>query len=432
MAKSKIQNLNSPKGMHDILPQDQQWWDKVRKETQAIADSYNFSRIETTLLERAEIFENSLGETSDIVEKQMFVFKSGSGDRLVLRPEGTASIVRSYVQHGLSHLGQPLKLFYSGLMFRKEHPQAGRYRQFNQAGFEILGGDDDPIYEAQLMLVIFKLLNRLKITNLSLHINSIGCRVCRPNYRKKLTDYYKDLAVKLCRDCRRRLRENPLRLLDCKNSDCQEYKVNAPIMLENLCITCNKHFKKVLEYLEELKLPYELDNYLVRGLDYYNRTVFEFFTGVTSETGEKFDFAIASGGRYDYLMEMFGVRQSSGIGGAIGIERVVEIMKTTNVALGLRSRPKVFFIHIGEAAKKKSLVLMEELREEGISVLESLGRDSLGAQLRSSSKAQADYALILGQKEVFEESIIIRDLQNSVQETVPLRKFVSEVKKRLK
>ncbi|MBI4991743.1 MAG: histidine--tRNA ligase [Candidatus Harrisonbacteria bacterium] len=432
MSRSKIQNLQSPKGMHDILPQEQMWWDKVRKEVDYIADYYNFSRIDTAILERAEIFEKSLGETTDIVEKQMFVFKSRSGDRLALRPEGTASIVRSYVQHGLSHLGQPLKLFYIGPMFRKEQPQSGRFRQFHQAGFEIIGGDDDPVYDAQLILAIYRLLERFKIKNLSLHINSIGCRNCRPVYRKKLLDYYRDLAPKLCKDCRRRMKQNPLRLLDCKNEQCQQYKASTPMILDSLCSNCNKHFKGVLEFLEELKLSYQLDHHLVRGLDYYNRTAFEFFTDSVAEDGTKFDFALAGGGRYDYLLELFGSRQSSGVGGAVGMERVIEVMRKTKINLGLRSRQKVFFIHIGDVAKKKSLSLIEELRDAGIPVLESLGKDSLAAQLRSANKENADYALIFGQKEAFEDSIIVRDLKNGVQETVPLRKVVNEVKKRFK
>jgi histidyl-tRNA synthetase len=430
--KSKIQNLQSPKGFHDILPQEQMWWDKVRKELDFVSNYYNYSRIDTALLERSEVFERSLGEATDIVEKQMFVFSSRSGDRLALRPEGTASIVRSYVQHGLSHLGQPLKLYYIGPMFRKEQPQAGRFRQFYQAGFEIVGGIDDPVYDAQIILSTFRFLERLKIKNISLHINSIGCRVCRPNYRKRLVEYYKNLVPKLCTDCRRRFKQNPLRLLDCKNEICQPFKAAAPILLDSLCVNCTKHLKHVLEFLEELKIPYQLNNYLVRGLDYYNKTVFEFFTEATAEDGRRFDFALASGGRYDYLIEMFGARQNAGVGSAVGLERVVEVMKATKVNLGLRNKSKLFFIHIGDMAKKKSLALIEQLRDAGMPVLESLGKDSLAAQLRLANKEGADYALIFGQKEAFEESIIIRDLKNSVQETVPLKKAVNEVKRRMK
>lgn len=432
MTKIKIKNFQPLKGMHDILPQEQVWWDKARKALDEVAGAYYFRRIDTPILERAEVFEKSLGETSDIVEKQMFVFKSSSGDRLVLRPEGTAAIVRAYVQHGLSHLGQPLKLFYTGPVFRREQPQAGRYRQFYHAGFEIIGDNDDSVYDAQIILTMFRFLEKLKIKGLSLRINSIGCRVCRPNFRKKLVDYYRDISLNLCGDCKRRFQENPFRLLDCKNEICMGYKTDAPVMLNYLCSACNKHFKNVLEFLEELKLPYQFDNLLVRGLDYYSRTVFEFFTDAVGEDGQKFDFALAGGGRYDYLLELFGSRQAAGVGAAAGLERVIEVMKATNVNPGVRNKPKIFFIHISDVAKKRSLTLIEELRTAGVPVMESLGKDSLAAQLRSANKEGAEHALIFGQREALEDSIIIRDLQNSVQESIPLKKLVNEVKKRLK
>ncbi len=430
--KPKMQNLQSPKGMHDILPQDQAGWDKVRKELQNIADHYHYRRIETTLMERAEVFEKTLGETTDVVEKQMFVYKSRSGDRLALRPEATASIVRSYLQHGLAHLGQPLKLFYLGPMFRKEQPQAGRFRQFHQMGFEIIGGDDEPVYDAQIILAMYRLLERLKIKQVTVRVNSIGCRICRPNYRKKLIEYYKNPNFKLCKDCRRRLRENPLRLLDCKNPTCQEYKAAAPISLDSLCVYCNKHLKDTLEFLDELKISYQVDHQLVRGLDYYSRTVFEMFTEATTAEGAKFDFALGGGGRYDYLIEMLGGRPAGAVGGALGVERVLEVLKAMKGGTAAKDKTTVFFIHIGDAAKKKSLALIESLREAGIPMQESLGKDSLGAQLRAANKEGSRLALIFGQKEAFEDAIIIRDLDNSVQETVPLKKVVTEVKKRLK
>ena len=271
-----------------------------------------------------------------------------------------------------------------------------------------------------------------KIKSILIKVNSIGCRICRPNYRKKLIEYYKNPAFKLCHDCKRRLRENPLRLLDCKNESCQEYKVAAPISLDSLCVYCSKHLKSTLEFLDELKLAYQVDHQLVRGLDYYSRTVFEFFTEATTEDGQKFDFALGGGGRYDYLVEMMGGRPAGAVGGAFGLERVIEVMKSLKVSVNSKPKVTVFFVHIGELAKKKSLALIESLREEGIPMIESLGKDSLASQLRSANKENSSFALIYGQKEAFEESIIIRDLRNSVQETVPLKKLVNELKKRLK
>lgn len=420
----KYLKFQPPKGMHDILPQEQPWREKIRKEAKEAADYYNFLRIDTPILEKASLFEKSLGETSDIVEKQMFVLKDKSGDRLVLRPEATASIARAYLQHGLSHLSQPLKLYYEGPMFRYERPQAGRYRQHHQIGFEILGGENDAIYESQVILPIFRLLEDLKLKNLTVRINTIGCKNCRPAYIQELRKYYKNHQKEICKDCSRRLKTNLLRLLDCDAPECQEVKQNAPIILDHLCNSCNKHFKGVLEYLEEVGLPYRLDHHLVRGLDYYNRTVFEIFA-------EDFNFALAGGGRYDRLFEILGNRSTPAVGGALGVERVAEVMKAKNISVIPRIKAKVFLVHMGDQAKKKSLSLLEEFRNAGIHIVESLGKDSLRAQLRSADKVGATLALIFGQKEVFEESIIIRDLKTGAQETVPLKKIINEIKKRI-
>ncbi len=417
-------SFQSPKGMHDILPQEYPWWDKIRKEAREVVSFYNFSRIETPIVEDASLLERSVGEASEIVEKQMFVFKTRGGDRMVLRPESTAAVARAYIQHGLSHLSQPLKVFYDGPMFRYEQPQAGRYRQFHQLGFEIIGGDDDPIYEAQVIVPVFRILEGLKFKKLTLHVNTIGCKTCRPVYVKKLQDYFKAHQKDLCKDCLRRLQTNPLRILDCKNPDCQKTKQGAPSILDSICSFCNKHFKAFLEYLEELNLPYQLNTHLVRGLDYYNRSVFEIYA-------EGFDFALAGGGRYDYLIEMLGGRATPAVGISIGMERVVEVMKTLNLNPTSRSRSKVFLVFIGTLAKKKSLTIIEEFRKAHIDIAESLGKESLNTQLRNANKEGSELALILGQKEVFEESIIIRDLKTGVQEIVPLKKIVAEIKKRV-
>src|SRR3990170_2754761 len=253
--------LQSPKGMHDVLPDEQPYWEKIKKVAEKIAESYGFSRIDTPAMENAEIFERT-GEETDLVEKQMYYVKTKGAERnLVLRPEGTAPTMRSFLQHGFSRLGKPLKLYYEGPMFRYEQPQAGRFRQFHQAGFEMISHDDDPIYDAQVILACYRAIEGLKIKKLTIQINTIGCKNCRPAYRQKLQNYYKSCERHLCRDCRRRLITNPLRLLDCQNKDCQDLKKDAPIMLDNLCGFCNSHFKAVLEYIEELKLPYNLNNH---------------------------------------------------------------------------------------------------------------------------------------------------------------------------
>ncbi len=389
-----------------------------------VAHFYNFLRIDTPILEQVSLFERSIGEATEIVEKQMFLLKDKSGDRLVMRPEATASIARAYLQHGLSHISQPLKLYYEGPMFRYERPQAGRYRELHQIGFEIIGGESDAIYESQVILPVYRLLENLKLKKISLHINTIGCKNCRPAYIQKLRSYFKGVSKEICRDCNRRLHLNPLRLLDCENPDCQPIKQNAPIILDHLCNFCSRHFKEVLEYLEEVGLPYQLDHHLVRGLDYYNRTVFEFFA-------EDVNYALAGGGRYDRLFEILGSKLTSGVGAALGMERVVEVMKAKNINVNPRSRGKVFLIHMGAEAKKKSLSLLEEFRRADIRVIESLGKDSMKAQMRFADKEGADLVLIFGQKEVFEDSIIIRDFKTGAQETVPLKKVVKEIKRRI-
>ncbi len=417
--------ISAPKGMRDLLPGDQPLWDKIRKAGKEIADYYNFLRIDTPILEKTELFKRPLGEASDVVEKQMFELKTKGGDELVLRPEGTAPIARAYIEHGLSHLGQPLKLYYEGPMFRYEQPQAGRLRQFHQAGFEIISNENEPVYDIQVILACLRFLEALKIRDLELQINSTGCQRCRPGFRKKLTDYYRTKEKKLCGDCQRRLKTNPMRLLDCKVPSCIELKAEAPSILDGMCYDCKRHFKKLLEFLEETKIPYSLNQFLVRGFDYYSKTVFEITT-------QGFDFALGGGGRYDYLIDSLGGRQSPGVGGAIGLERVLEVIKGRNINLISRAKPKIFLVHMGDLAKVKAIGLIEELRKANIDVHESLGKESLKAQLKNADKLGSEMSLILGQQEVFEQSIIIRDMKSGAQETVPMKKIVDVLKRKLR
>ena len=421
------ESFKTPKGMHDILPSEWPLRAKITDAVSELADFYNFNRIETPILERAEIFERGVGADTDLVGKEMYFVRSKGEDLLVLRPEGTTPIARAYLEHHMGRAASLQKLFYIGPMFRHERPQAGRFRQFDHVGFEIIGGGSDPIYDAEVILIFQRLLEKLKIKNIVLKINSIGCRVCRPLYKRQLQSYYKDKEKKLCPDCQRRLKTNPLRLLDCKKEFCVPFKASAPNILDKLCSACTLHLKGVFEYLDELKISYTVDNTLVRGLDYYSRTVFEFFVeGPGEEVG-----ALPGGGRYDYLMEMLGGRTTPAIGGAVSPERLIAVMKAQELELPHRTPKKVFLIHVGELAKKKSLNLLEKLRSAGISASEALGRDSLKAQLRLADKEGVKIALIFGQKEIFEKSIIIRDLETHLQESVSMDTIVEEVKKRL-
>ena len=421
-----VEVFRSPKGMHDILPIEQAWWERVERAVKDFSIQYNFGRIDFPILESARLFERTTGMDTDVVGKEMYVLKTKGGDSLALRPEGTPSVVRAYMEHGLGSFGQPQKLFYWGPFFRHEKPQMGRYRQFHQAGFEIIGAANDSIYDAQVILIFDRLLKNLKIKNIELKINSIGCKICRPGYKRQLQNYYKNHEKDLCVDCTKRLRDNPLRLLDCKKESCQEFKDRAPNFLDKLCVNCSKHFRGVLEHLDELDISYSLDNKLVRGLDYYSQTVFEMLV-TDSKIG-----ALAGGGRYDYLMELIGGRSTPAVGGAIGVERMIQVMKEQDVKLTNRVQKKIFFIHVGELAKKKSLKIIEELREAGISVIEALGKESIKSQLRMADRQGSAFALIFGQKEVYEGSIIIRDLNTGLQETVILDRMVSEIQRRSK
>lgn len=417
--------MRAPKGMHDVLPIDQPYWERMGKTVRDLAQTYGFNRIDTPILEFVELFKRTAGEETDLVQKEMFLVPSKSGT-LALRPEGTASVARAYLEHNLGRQQQPQKLFYEGPMFRHENPQLGRYRQFTHIGFEIIGGPNDPLADAQIILIFQRLLEALRIKNIVLKMNSIGCRVCQPLYKRQLQNYYKHHEEELCVDCERRLKTNPLRLLDCKVPSCQPFKEKAPNFLDKICVVCSRHLKGVFEYLDELGIPYLLSNTLVRGLDYYSRTVFEFSVeGPGAELG-----ALPAGGRYDYLLELLGGRLTPAVGGAASVERLIGAMKMQDVKLPTRTVRKVFFAHVGELAKKKSLTLIEELRSSGIPVIEALVRDSLKAQLKLADREGATLALIYGQKEIYEKAVIIRDLQTGLQESVPSDRMVAEIKKR--
>ena len=422
-AKKEKLLLQAPRGMRDILPKEQPLWTRVRKTAIEVAEYYNFERIDTPLLERADIFERSIGVATDLIEKQMYIVKSG-GERLALRPEGTAGVARAYSEHGLAYAGSPLKLYYEGPMFRHESPQAGRLRELHQFGLEIVSNENDPLYDAQIALTGFRIIEALKIKDTVIRLNSIGCRVCRPFFTRKLRDYYRDKLKTLCADCRRRISTSPLRLLDCKSERCAPWKGGAPETVDSLCSFCSSHFKEVLEFLDELALPYALDPLLVRGLDYYTKTVFEFFT--------KDSLALGGGGRYDYLIGILSGRDAPAVGLALGLDRIVEHMESRRIMTGGKPKPRIHFVHVGAVAKKRSLSIIEKLRQADIAVAESLGKDSLAAQLKAADKAGAPLSLIFGQREAYEESIIIRDMRTGGQETVPFSKMITAIKRKMK
>jgi histidyl-tRNA synthetase len=422
MPKPKFQ---TPKGMHDILEENWEYFNRIFEVAESFANFYNFERIETPVLEEEELFTRGIGLATDIVQKEMFTLKTKGGDHLALRPEGTAPVVRAYIQHGMQTLPQPVKLWYFSQFFRYEHPQAGRFRQFWQFGFEILG-EQNPALDAQVILIFYKILKELGFENLVIKINSIGDSFCRPYYKKALVSYLKHKVHALCTDCKRRLKENPLRVLDCKQDRCRQIVSQAPQILNYLCEGCKNHLKSVLEFLDELQLPYNLDPYLVRGLDYYTKTVFEIFE--ESEKGKAIG-ALAGGGRYDNLAKILGGGEVPAVGGAAGVERIIELMKEKQVKLSKERKPKIFLAQIGDLAKKKSLKLIEEFREEKIPIYESIGKDSLKAQMKLADKFGVRYVLIFGQQEALNDEILLRDMETGKQKKLKLKNLIKEVKK---
>ncbi|MGB9743339.1 MAG: histidine--tRNA ligase [Minisyncoccales bacterium] len=426
MRKLKFQR---PTGMPDILPADQIYFQKIYSLVERISDFYGFKKIDTPILEETALYEKGTGLTTDIVQKQMFSLRTRGGDNLTLRPEFTPGIIRAYLEHGLTNWPQPVKLYALGPVFRYEHPQAGRYRQFHQFNIEVIGSYSS-IIDVQVIQLFYNILNELKLKNLVIEVNSIGDSNCRPYYKKLLISYLKSKSLALCFDCRRRLRENPLRILDCKEIKCQEIVSQAPQLINHLCDGCRRHFKEVLEFLDELELPYRLNPYLVRGLDYYTKTVFEIISEESNES--KRTDALAAGGRYDGLVKLLGGPETGAVGGALGIERVMVGLRSKKRKEPRPAYPPIFLVQLGFLAKKKALKLLEEFRKAKIPVGECLEKDSLKAQLKLADKQGARYTLLLGQKEALDGTIIIRDMKLGSQETVKLDKIIKEIKKRLK
>ena len=435
MAKLKFQ---SPKGMRDIFGKDQEYFDKVYEVAKKVATFYGFKKITTPILEETALFSKGIGLSTDVVSKQMFSLKTKGGADLTLRPEGTASIIRAYIENGMKNLPSPSKFWYFGPMFRHENPQAGRFRQFWQFGLETLR-EGSVVRDAEIIAIFYEILSRLKLKNLIVEISSIGDKCCRPDYIQALKKYLKSKKQYLCSDCLDRIKTNPLRVLDCKKKKCQMVVSQAPKIIDSLCKVCHKDFKDLLEFLEELEIPYILNPYLVRGLDYYTKTVFEIFAVdkdvQDEETGENVKLALGGGGRYDDLIDLLGEKREEGtpaVGAALGVDRIVALMKEREIDVGKKQKPRIFIAQVGALAKRKSLKLMRDFAIARISVLEAFGKDSLRAQLKMADKSETDFTLVLGQKEALDGVILVRSMSTGKQDKVELDKVVEEMKKRLK
>lgn len=415
------------RGFRDIMPEEQGKWNLVRDSVRRLADAYSFDRIDLPILERADLFLRTLGKGTDVVEKEMYVFTDPSNRSVALRPEATASAARAYINHGMLDRPQPVKLWYMGPMFRHDRPQAGRYRQFYQVGFESFGVEE-AIVDAQLIVIAMQIFKELGL-DVKVEINSIGTSECRKAYLVELVAYFRQHRSKLSEDDKRRLQKNPLRMLDSKEEATRELLQGAPQILDWLDEKSKEHFMKVLEFLEEMEIPYVLNPYLVRGLDYYSHTVFEFM--LADDTGDSSQAALGGGGRYDGLVELLGGRPTPACGFALGIERIVRALEAKGINPPERRVPVVFFAQLGDAARRIGLKLFEEFRQSGIPVAEAFGKNALKAQLETANKLGVPITLILGQKEVLDGTIIVRDMESGAQEIVDVKKAVSIVQRKL-
>jgi len=404
--------IQAIKGMNDILPDQIAWWQKVEQKAREILEDFGYREIRTPILEKMELFARSIGESTDIVEKEMYTFPDRRGDTLTLRPEATASIVRAFIQHNLAADPLARKFYSMGPMFRYERPQKGRYRQFHQIDAEVFGVDD-PMVDAEIMYMLRLFLEGLGLSGVVLHINSLGCSGCRKAYRSILTDFLATHSDALCPDCQRRLHTNPLRVFDCKVERCHEMIMGAPHLLDHICTDCAAHFELVRTYLQQLRTPFEVDPRMVRGLDYYMRTTFEI---VTDRLGAQ--NAVGGGGRYNGLMQDLGGPDIPGIGFAIGMERLILLLQQEQ-----RSTPhctRVFVATLGDMARHKGFLITQELRQLGIETEMDYEGHSLKSQMRRADKLSVSHVLILGEDELAKGEVQIRDMSTKDQKVLPV------------
>jgi histidyl-tRNA synthetase len=399
------------KGMNDILPGEVETWQFLEREAHRIFQLYGFAEIRVPVVEKTELFCRSIGESTDIVEKEMYTFEDRSSNSLTLRPEGTAPVMRAFIENKLHALDPVSKLYYMGPMFRYERPQKGRYRQFHQIGAEAIGVDD-PMMDAQVLAMLCHYFEAVGIDKVELHVNSLGCQDCRPQYRQALTAYLDSRLQALCADCQRRYQTNPLRVLDCKVPTCQETTADAPSVLDLLCNGCNDHFNQVQQHLKNLGIAYTINARMVRGLDYYTKTTFEM---VTNQLGSQ--NAVAAGGRYDGLIQELGGPALPGIGFAMGVERLVLMKGEQRI---LPPRPDVFLAALGEAAGTEAFALMHRMQRLGLCCDMAFTGKSLKAQMRRAGKLNARYVLLLGEEELTSGLAQLRDMDDGSQTPIPL------------
>ena len=417
-------SLNAPRGTNDILPPVSLKWQYILDKARDLMERYNYKEIKTPIFEYTELFQRGIGEVTDIVEKEMYTFEDKGGRSLTLRPEGTASVMRSFMEHKIYGRAQPSKYFYFGPMFRYERPQSGRYRQFYQFGAEALASND-PAIDAEMISMGLTLMEELglKESDLEVYINSIGCTECRGDYLEELKNYLNNHKDKLCDDCKKRLERNPLRVLDCKNESCSRVVNDAPKITDYLCEDCNNHFNSVKSYLNQLDVNYVVDPKLVRGLDYYTNTAFEIkYTGLGAQD------TVFAGGRYNGLAEEIGGRDLPAIGFAMGVERLLLTLEKEDIELPIDNNIDLYITTIGDEAKRKGFEYVNLLRKTGLKTeMDYMGR-SVGSQMKAADRMNASYTIILGGDELKSGSATVRNMKSGEEIDISLDDLVEEMK----
>jgi len=404
----------APRGTVDILPAEQAYWFYIGEKAAQTCQLYGYERIDTPTFENTNLFSRSIGEKTDIVEKEMYSFEDKGGNQITLRPEGTAPVCRAYIEHGMQNQPQPIKLYYTTPLFRYERPQAGRYRQHHQFGYEAIG-ENDPTLDAEVIDMAWFFFKSLGLSKLKLLLNSIGCRKCRPEYLTNLRQYYHSYRNKLCVNCKVRLVKNTLRLLDCKKETCLQFAASAPKSIDYLCHECQEHFRVLRKYLHQLELPFSVNHCLVRGLDYYTRTVFE----IQPQTGGA-QSTIGGGGRYDDLIEELGGRPTPALGFASGIERIILNLKKQNVVVPPIQQPQVYIAHTSDRVKNEVIKIASSLRRASIGAFQASGSKSLKAQLRQANNVGVLYVIIIGDEEIKTGAAILRNMTTAEQDRVTI------------
>lgn len=408
------------KGTRDILPNEIRKWQKVEGIAKELFEDYGYEEIRVPVIERAELFQRSVGEETDVVQKEMYIFDDKGGRKVALRPEGTAGVIRSYIENGMSSMPSPIKLWYTMPMYRYENVQKGRQREFHQIGVELIGSDS---YEADVEMIEMasNFCKKLDIENIELHINSIGCSKCRNDYINALKDYIRPNLDKYCDVCKTRFENNPMRILDCKEEDCKKLNENAPRTIDYLCDECKTHFENVKSSLNNLGINYVIDTGIVRGLDYYTKTVFEIISKSDGLT-------ILGGGRYDGLVEELGGQKTPAIGFGSGEERLLDLFEASNPELNLEKNPDLFVAYIGNESNVYATKLVSSLRENGIYVLKDIMGRSLGAQFKYANKKKAKYVITIGDNEIKTGIVELKEMQSGETRQIKIDDIENELK----